>query len=252
MLKRKKSADNAEEQVNLDRYLITYADLITLLLGLFVILYATSQVDESKFKQFSQAFSAYFSVKNSEGVGGGVFDGLKDGIPEPIMPYPSHKTIVEIKKETEEAFKDYLKAGTIGLKRLGGNLILTLPEKLLFVSGKADIEMEGIALIDTLAGILKGIDKLVTIDGHTDSNPINNFKFPSNWHLSVARAVNVGYKLFQGGLPGSNLGVRGFADKRPVSDNSSEVGRSKNRRVEITISEIPQTAPSKLGYEKQD
>jgi chemotaxis protein MotB len=242
------------EEVKTDRYLLTYADLITLLLGLFIILYASSKIDSEKYKEVSSAFSKYFKVsdKQSNTAGKGTLQGQKNGIPEPIMPYTKGKSIDDIYSETSEALKDQIDKGTVELKLFEGGVKLIFPEKMLFLPGNADIQTGGISILDSLALVLKGIQQEITIDGHTDATPMSGVKFPSNWHLSLARSMNTAYELIKKGIPENNLVIRGFGAQRPVSDNQSEEGRMLNRRVEITISELPANAPSKEAYKKAD
>lgn len=242
MIKKKFDNKGSGDHINLDRYLITYADLITLLLGLFVILYATSQVNEEKYKEFSNAFTDFFKPdKESKASNGNkVLTGPKNSIPEPIFPYPLKKNIETIKVETEMAMKDYIKKGLFEIKSIKNGLTLMLPEKLLFQSGKAEIQPEGMKVIDSLMIIMRNLNKTVTIDGHTDSQPIRTFRYESNWHLSVARALNIGYSMISKGLPEKNVVIRGFGAQKPIAENSDLNGRARNRRVEIVITDLPE------------
>lgn len=245
-----KSKRNNDLNYEKDRYLITYADLITLLLGLFVILYASSKVDEEKFKEYSDAFSRYFDKSGVLEGGEGVLESRKDNIPEPMMLHPNRKSLDQIMKETKSTMSDFLMDGMITIKRIKGGIVFTMPEVLLFTTAKSDIQTDGEEALDSLSSILRGIgtDMLVTVDGHTDSNPIRTFQYESNWHLSVARAMKVAYFMMQKGLPEYNVAVRGFGSQRPKVDNSNPENRAINRRVEITISELPEDAPSTSGY----
>ncbi|MFP4529572.1 MAG: flagellar motor protein MotB [Candidatus Kapaibacterium sp.] len=234
-----------------DRYLITYADLITLLLGLFVILYASAQVDEAKYKEFSAAFSEYFKPGQTLEGGSGVLEGSRQGLPEPILP-PSSKSFEAIASEVESRLKDYIEQGELRVQKIDDGIVLTLSEKLLFQSSKAEIQEGAFAALDTLANILQGVDYQISIDGHTDSDPIRTFRYESNWHLSVARALNVGYYLIQHGLPEVNTNIRGFGAQRPVVGNETPDGKAMNRRVEITLRKLSEADPSTAGYEKQD
>ncbi len=250
-MKKRKTHDLSDEEHNsgTDRYLITYADLITLLLGLFVILYAASQVDQEKYSEFSAAMAQYF--KTGAGVlegGDGLLEGQKNGLPEPIFQSGSKVSVDEIVEETKKALSSYIDNGTISMTRGNGNFVLTLPEKLLFKSAKAEIEPAGRFILDTLARVLSGIDKQIAVDGHTDTDPIRTFRYESNWHLSVARATNVAYTLIRSGVPERNMSIRGFGSQRPIAENNDAAGKSKNRRVEVTISEIPGNVPSTRGY----
>jgi len=248
----KKVRPKHEDHLNHDRYLITYADLVTLLLGLFVILYAVSRIDEIKYKEFTSAFADYFKPTSFSG-GTGELPGRNAGIPEPIYhARPSSKSLEEIASQTEQVFKEYINRGQLQVKLTKEGEIITLREKLLFESSRAEIQSDGIRLLDSLASILAGINYQISVDGHTDSDPIRNFRFESNWHLSVTRAANVGYSLACNGVPENNLVIRGFGDQRPVSDNITSEGKSQNRRVEITISEISRNSLSVEGYQNGD
>ncbi len=241
-----------KSDIKTDRYFITYADIITLLLGLFVILFASSKVDEEKYKELSQAITEYFNDGNGVLQGGkGVLQGSTSPEQSPIN-FISKKSLNDIFKETSQIFKELISNGDLDIKIIEGTIILTLPEQLLFESGKANIQNKGIKIIDTLAYVLRGIPYQVYVDGHTDSKPIRTFQYESNWHLSVARALNVGYELLQKGLPPNTLIIRGFADQRPITENNTEQGRAKNRRVEIQISNLSTQTPSTEGYDKNE
>ncbi len=237
-----------------DRYLITYADLITLLLGLFVILYGSSQVDQEKFKDLSVAMSKYFKAKDGKILqgGDGILEGHKEGVPEAILAPVVQRSLQEISQETGEALKDYIGRGEIDMNMSETGLVITMPEKLLFRSGKAEIQTEALPVLDTLAGILEGTNKLISIIGHTDIVPIRTFQFESNWHLSVSRAMNVAYRMIRSGLPEYNLEVTGFGSQRPISDNTSEEGKAKNRRVEIILKELTPESPTNNGYTEKE
>jgi chemotaxis protein MotB len=239
-----------EHNTGSDRYLITYADLITLLLGLFVILYASSQVDQEKFKEYSAAFSEYFTAKEDKILqgGDGVLQGNQKGVPKAILNPASSKSISEINLEISKSLSKYIKQGSIEIKQIEGGFAIVMPEKMLFESARANIQPFANALLDTLAGVLKGINMELSVDGHTDAIPIQTFQYESNWHLSVARATNVAYSLLQKGVPGENLVIRGFGSQRPVGPNNNEFGRAKNRRVEITIKEKSANSPTTNGY----
>jgi chemotaxis protein MotB len=221
-----------------------------LLLGLFVILYASANVDKEKFSEFSAAFSEYFKAKDPKILqgGDGVLQGHKKGIPDPVYPPVSQKTLDDISQESTEILKKFIVDETIEVERTEGGLVIRLREKLLFESGKAEVSGPGLGALDSLAQVLSGISQQIAIDGHTDSDPISSFQFESNWHLSVTRAVNVAYELIQRGVPEYNLVVRGYGSLRPVADNTSPEGKSRNRRVEITLKELTAESPTSEGY----
>lgn len=241
-LNNKKNDDNKH-----DRYLITYADLITLLLGLFVILYASSQVDEAKYKEMSAAFSNVFgdipADKREEIVKLG-----KKVNPIDMPSTPKTKSLEEVQKKAEIALDMFIQQKMLTVQRDGHNLVINMPESLLFLSGKADISSESGELLDSLASLLSNIDMNINIDGHTDTTPIRTFRYESNWHLSTARALNMGYALAERNVPEQYMVIRGFGSQRPIAGNNTEEGKSKNRRVEIRLSELDKETPVKTGY----
>jgi chemotaxis protein MotB len=235
---RKENQGNFVDTTGADRYLITYADMLTLLLGLFVILYASSRVDQGKYKEMSAAFSEYFQVKNPKILqgGDGVLEGHSKGVPEPILAPSSANSIEEIKKTTRNVLGKYIETGSLEIREDKSGITVVLPEKLLFESGKANIQTKALPVLDTLSAVLKNIPFQIMVDGHTDSQPIKTFRYESNWHLSIDRALNVAYELISNDIPQYNLVVRGFGAQRPIAENVSKEGKRKNRRVEITIS----------------
>lgn len=256
ILRQKQLKEEESGRTSPDRYLITYADLITLLLGLFVILYVTSRVDEERYKEFSKAFAEYFKTTTAQkgDNGFGLPEGLKKGIPEPVMPTVGKRSLEEIHADLQKILAQYIQQGEIYIENRGSNVVITLPEKLLFNSGKAEIGAAGEEILDKLSSVLYGLskDQEIEIDGHTDSDPIRNFRYPSNWHLSAARAANIAYSLMAKGVPEYSIVVRGFGPTRPIADNSTPEGKAKNRRVEITITNLKQNTPTTQGYQANE
>lgn len=238
---------------NPDRYLVTYADLITLLLGLFVILYATAQVDVGKYREFAAALGRFFRVApDSQLYGGGKILPGSPTLPQPILPAADRKTLDKISQELESAFATQIRLGSVELEQLPDQIRLRLQDHLLFESGKADLLPESILILDSLAKIFASIEKRIIVEGHTDNIPISTFRYPSNWHLSVDRAVTVAYYLLQKGVPERYLAVCGYADQRPIAPNDTPEGRTRNRRVEIVIQEFEPDTPTLEGYIESD
>ncbi len=232
-----KLSSEPEHNTGSDRYLITYADLITLLLGLFVILYAASQVDKSKFTEISEALSQVFKTDKVLQGGSGELSAGKGVLPQPEFSSQQEKSLDEVKSELDSKLSAYLESQQLSIVQNANSVTLTLPEMLLFSSGKADIYPQSYQVLDSVAAAIKNLPFEISIDGHTDNVPIRTFTYQSNWHLSVDRALVVGYYLIQKGIAEKNVVIRGFGPERPIEDNSTDYGRSKNRRVEITISQ---------------
>ncbi len=238
-------------KVDHNRYLITFADLITLLLGFFVILYTTAQIDSDKFDKLQDALKKAFTTGAKpllEG-GDGVLDGNETILPEPYFPGARDGDMDSIQQSIKDGLLSYFEDGAVTMIREGNTIKIDMPEKLLFSSGYADLTREGLKFLDSLADILSDVPNQITIDGHTDNVPIRNNNFESNWHLSTARALNVAYYMKKNGLKEENLAIRGYSSQRPKESNATIEGRAKNRRVELIISELDIQTPSTKGYE---
>lgn len=235
MSRRKKG--HSEEHENLERWLITYADLITLLLGLFVVLYSMSQIDLNKYQQWISAFSQLFG-------GAGVLAGGKGVLVTPAPQSSGSDAIASssqsLRQQNLEAQISAVLSSSIQSKKIiittsTEGLTIHLLERLLFESGSADLKPEAKAVLDTLAEILKFLPNKIRVEGHTDNRPINTVRFPSNWHLSVARALNTAYYLMGKGVSPEKISIVGYSEYKPIAPNDTEENRAKNRRVDIVV-----------------
>lgn len=224
-----------EEHENAERWLLTYADLITLLLGLFVILYASSQVDQKKFIAVVQAFGRIF-----EG-GSGVLQGTPSMLQGNEVPAPGEvKGDDDVARQLQEALessvKEAIAEGRVSLSATDGGVTVHVTEKLLFATGSDVLRGEAAAVLDKLGASLQDLPNEIRVEGHTDDTPIHTAAFPSNWHLSTARALNVGlYMLGHSTIKPERLAIVGYGEHRPIAPNDSDVTRAKNRRVDIVI-----------------
>lgn len=235
----RKKKGHHEEHENLERWLITYADLITLLLGLFVVLYSMSQIDLNKYQQWIYGLSKLF------GGSAGVLEGNKGILTTPAsfrgnLPVNVKTSQTQLTQEKLEAqLNSILSQGIQSKKVIITNspegLTIHLLEPLLFESGSADLKPEAKVVLDTLAEVLKLLPNNIKIEGHADNRPIRTARFPSNWHLSVERALNTAYYLINKGVNPEKISVAGYAEYRPIAPNDTEENRAKNRRVDIVI-----------------
>ncbi|HPI36387.1 MAG TPA: OmpA family protein [Ignavibacteriaceae bacterium] len=207
-----------------DRYLITYADLITLLLGLFILLYAASNVDIKKYQNMMSAVGSIF---------GGDMSGMKigqlqgQGVSDPLEVLVGDVQNLIAKNGMENSIK------IIENER---GLTVRILDNILFATGRAELSEYSRIILQNLAVILKKIPNDIRIEGHTDNVPISTAVFPSNWHLSVARATTTAYYLMVNeGLPPDRVSVVGYAEYKPVDTNETPAGRANNRRVDIVI-----------------
>jgi chemotaxis protein MotB len=244
-----------EEEENLERWLLTYADLITLLMVFFIILYSMSNVDASKYEAMANSLKiALGSQPQGTGLVSQMMTGQRSGNDKQLnlkdknlAKSMSAKQVLNIKNPKEERefnkiikeIKEYTKAK--GLNGIEANLeargvVINLSDKILFESGKADLSPSAKATLDGLGLILLATDRQIKVEGHTDNVPINTPQFPSNWQLSTSRATNViMHWISTHPKSASKLSAAGYGEYRPITDNSSASGKAKNRRVEIIV-----------------
>jgi len=252
---------NVDEQ-EVGRWLISYADFITLLFAFFVVMYSISQVNVSKYKILSQSLEGIFDTRpNSPDV---ISIGQPSLTVKPHTEQQTEQPKVESSIEdshkidsenfaSSESFKDLER----GLEASLGDLIdqnlaeiksdtnwinIVLKSALLFPSGSDSLNSESQPLMEEVAKHLNSNRQLILVHGHTDNIPINTEQFPSNWELSSARGVAVVRKLQNLNVQPNRLSVEGHGEYRPIADNSTEQGRRENRRVVIAISRKRQAA----------
>lgn len=226
-----------------DRWLLTYADLITLLLVFFIVLYAISKVDEAKYTALAQYLKAAFSggnmiVNTQLGKGDGVSVPLPQEIPPKLPAYskpgdqPYRDVIVGIGKEL---MADFVNDGRFTVYQTQRGVTISLAGSAAFDSGKADIKAEFVPLLDAVAAKIATIANQISVEGFTDSDPISTPQFPSNWELSQERANQVRRYLQSKGVERDRFFMVGNGDARPAYSNATAEGKAKNRRVDIVI-----------------
>ncbi|MBS1792362.1 MAG: OmpA family protein [Acidobacteria bacterium] len=210
----RRAAPTETEDRHRDRWLISYADLVTLLLGLFIVMYGASDYDRAR--RIAESFSA----ENSGGRG--ILNGSES---QSDARAKFQTTLAENPVLMQKAKIRETKSGTV----------VSLSEAGVFAPGDATIGPEAQAIIKTLADNLAGTDFQVRVEGHTDSVPISNAKYSSNWELSTARAANVLQLLVDFGIGPERLSAAGYGGFQPLADNATPEGRAQNRRVDIVI-----------------
>jgi chemotaxis protein MotB len=240
------------EHENHERWLVSYADFITLLFAFFVVMFASSQTDKAKAQQVSQAVKDALensSVKEmiKELLGGTVDNSGKGnplirgpgGAQKSIKPVPPDTKIAELlpslkflTKELETEIRQ--KKVEIHLQPKG--LVISLQQATFFPSGEDAVDPTTYPMVEKIAAVIMQLANPVRLEGHTDSRPIHTARYGSNWDLSVARAIAV-MKLLetQFGLPEERFAIAGYADLKPVDTNDTPEGRAHNRRVDIVI-----------------
>ena len=245
-----------EEHDNTERWLVSYADFITLLFAFFVVMYSISSVNEGKYKVLSQS---------SEGVFNGESKTLKpiqvgtisprsaakeagDSSVKPIFLIPEPVAKEKIKEdadklqleniagEFEKSFEDLIYQKNISVKMEEDWIEVSLNDTVIFSSGGVEPIYEALPIIEKIARIMSSHDNAMLVEGHTDNVPIRSSAYPSNWELSAARAASVVRYLALEGISSDRMGAMGYGEFQPIARNDTEGGRRKNRRVILLIS----------------
>lgn len=224
-----------EKEANNERWLLTYSDLITLLMIFFVIMYASSNLDASKYKKMSESFKSAFG--GGKTIVGQEYIEKSEGKPTPIVSKdPEQQKMNQLKNEVDKYLKKNSLDKNVITKVEERGLVVSLNDTLFFESGKAEVRNDTLKKLVQIGNILKHENNYIRIEGNTDNQPINNYEFKSNWQLSAIRAANV-VQLFveKCGFSPEKLSSVGYGEYRPVADNRTEEGRAKNRRIDIVI-----------------
>jgi chemotaxis protein MotB len=211
--------------------------MITLLLGLFIVLYAVSKVDAGKYQQVAGVFEHLFGGKAS------VRSSLQAEAIAPLQQQAARGDLIK-KIQTAVGSREFGSGVTITKNERG--ITIHMVEKLLFASGAADVKESAYATLDSIASVIRTLPNDVRVEGHTDDVPISTKEFPSNWHLSVSRAVNTAFYLItMHGLNPDKIAVVGYSEFKPLVANDSEENRARNRRVDIVILDTPEQQRTK-------
>ena len=250
------SRKKKHEHVNHERWLVSYADFITLLFAFFVVLFASSQSDKKKQMQISAAMQSAFKPL-------GIFEPhsktptLTDvntaatNAPPAALTLPLTSVGTESPEETEKHLSQWLQSkiaagmispGSVTMRITPEGLVISLHEAGFFPSGSADVRPVSLPMLMSLAATLPSGP--LRVEGHTDNVPIHTTQFATNWELSTARASTIARLLLEhGSIDPASLSAAGYAEFHPVADNTTELGRAQNRRVDVILLRRP--APSR-------
>lgn len=271
MSKRHKAAEG--HRSGQERWLVTYSDLITLLMIFFIVMYSMSKVDAEKFRAVAESLNislgggtpSRIDMMNSPS-GPSI---INSGVPQQSSKIPGSNSEPPVQQESNypvqnttdngegnDSGKSNLEKLTIeGIKakldqfakendiqtRLVSSieergLVVSIQDTLLFEKGSADVTTGSHLILKKIAAVLVAAPNYIKVEGHTCNLPIHTVQFPSNWELSVLRSTNVVQILIQeGGIPPARLSAAGYGEYRPIADNNTEIGRIKNRRVDLVI-----------------
>lgn len=251
MAKHKKK-QHAEEEGG-EAWLLPYSDLMTLLLAVFIVLFAVSQVDVAKSAEMAAAFQSGMmtggaGVLNKEGdsvipkiidevpSGTGTETGISQEELEKYLGQQEIKDLEKLKEEMDQMFSEEGISAEVSTHLDRRGLVISLSNAILFDSGSAEIKPQNEKALLQVAKIVSTLDKYLRIEGHTDNIPIHTDTYPSNWELSSARAASVVRFLLEGSkiLPDRLVAV-GYGDNKPIANNATAEGRAKNRRIDIIV-----------------
>ena len=239
---RQKRADRAD---NHERWLVSYADFITLLFAFFVVMYALSTVNEGKYRVLSDSMTAAF--RNVE---------INSSAQLPVIVTPAIPVLQKqnqaarkaeaerqkrrdrmrgVARELMEAMAPLIERGEVRVVETDRGITIEINDSILFAPGQAVLNPLSAKAMQSIAQVLAPMDLPITIEGHTDDVPINTPQFPSNWELSAVRATTVLRLFIESGVVPGRLTAIGYADTRPVESNELVEGRARNRRVTILI-----------------
>ncbi|MDP2761018.1 MAG: flagellar motor protein MotD [Sideroxyarcus sp.] len=237
---------------NHERWMVSYADFITLLFAFFVVMYGISSVNEGKYKDFSVSMSQVFG-QNGKVTEGGVIRLTEDELYFKALVDKRNARLAEkqlkqnerlqnLSKHLNEKLAGFVRKGTMSVSQTERGVTLDINASMLFLGGDATLQPEAVATLRDVAKILLHEELPVEVEGYTDDLPISTVKFPSNWELSSARASSVVRLFIEQGVRANQLKAIGHADNHPVAGNDNADGRARNRRVTVTVLAAPPEA----------
>lgn len=248
-----------EEPENHERWLVSYADFITLLFAFFVVMYSISSVNDGKYRVLSSTLTEAFvsTARSLEPIQIG--EEIREIEPQvgdltiiqPTQPDLSQndplqdesqgnsvvdtKTLDAVKSDLSTSLSEYTDQGLVNVTRTDRGIEVEMKSNMLFESGSARLSREALKALRKVILIVKPLPNLINVEGHTDNVPIKTITFPSNWELSAARSASVVHYFAKLGVKSSRMAAIGYGEHRPLSTNESLEGRKNNRRVNLLI-----------------
>lgn len=239
-----------EEHENHERWLVSYADFITLLFAFFVVMYAISSVNEGKYRVLSDSIvNAFRNVSVNSSAQAIVVVAAPATPPKPSVVNKAQEAakarqrdkMRNVAKDILEVMAPLVQQGKVRVLETSRGVTIEINDSILFSPGQAQLHPASVKAMQAVAEVLAASDFPITIEGHTDNVPINTLQFPSNWELSAVRATTVLRLFADAGVGAERLTAIGYGETRPVEPNLLADGRARNRRVTIMIdSAIPE------------
>lgn len=240
---RKKTEEEAD---NHERWLVSYADFVTLLFAFFVVMYAVSSVNEGKYRVLSNALGSAFGQSKIAPV----IVPHSQGLPAlPLRPLPlrgpkmrdsealrhEKESMTAMARSLLDTLAPLVRQGKVRVTQSNRGISIEINASVLFAPGEAKLTDESNQALTAVAAVLKNEKHVIQVEGHTDTVPISTVAFPSNWELSAVRASSVVRLFIENGIAKQRLTAVGYGDTRPVGPNDTPEQRQRNRRVEVVI-----------------
>ena len=253
MARRRKEVEEHENHENHERWLVSYADFVTLLFAFFVVMYSLSSINEGKYRVLSESIvQAFRSVSVTTAGEEMLIEPVAAPRPQivskptvvqrpqvdPAIQQAREETIKRVRDMADEirrALQPLADGGQVSVTEGATGIKVEINAEVLFSPGEAALGDPAVGVLEAVAQVLAGADFPVIVEGHTDDVPINTYRFPSNWELSASRASSVVRLFVDTGVDPARLTAAGYGQERPVAGNDSEDGRSRNRRVTLLI-----------------
>lgn len=261
----RKHRTGAHLAINHERWLVSYADFITLLFAFFVVMYSVSQVSEEKYRVLSETLTNSFRYQNLTPnpiqAGQPSLDSAPSVIDAPLHgsgeqsgdgAFEQQVDLPHMAEQLRQTFGDLIEREWVSVTANEDWLEIALKSQLLFDSASAEPNDDAKLIFSELAKILASGQYPIEVEGHTDNQPIITSRYPSNWELSAARASAAVKLLAEGGVAPNRLAAIGYGEFQPIADNTTEAGRSQNRRVAVMVSRGPRNRPSVPMQQVQD
>lgn len=252
-----------EEPDDHGRWLVSYADFITLLFAFFVVMYAISSVNEIKYRDLTKSIGSAFGFEKVQTFV--INETQAVSVPPAVISQPLKKKLAmaEVRKEREkmtaigrdlmEIFSPFIQEGKVKVIQNARGVNVEINASILFAPAEATLSHESQEVLKEVARLLKDEKNHVQVEGFTDNLPINSVRYPSNWELSSARASSVVRLFIEQGVAENRMVVIGRGENDPIADNATAEGRSKNRRVALTVlSTLPEKVKEIAVYSDEE
>ena len=232
-----KKKQHHEEHVD-EAWLLPYSDMLTLLLALFIVMFAMGQTDQQKLKAMGAQFNIIFAGGSGmmQTDGSSLIPMEKSEESGKSDSQAEQDKMTEVKKMLEQEISKEGYDDKVKVELNADGLDISIQDVVLFNTGEAEVRKDLSPILSKISTMLKGLDNKIRVAGYTDNVPISNYKFRSNWDLSAMRAINVlNFMIGTGDITEDRISIEAYGETNPKYSNDTEDGKAKNRRVEIVV-----------------